>query len=75
MVSEKMKYGGPKLAPTMACAAGAHAIIDAYHCTQCGGANVMLAVGMESCLDTISLSGFHPLKALSNSTQSCPLDV
>ncbi len=74
-LSMKYKYGGPNLAPTTACAAGAHAIMDAYHCIQRGDANVMLAGGTESCLDTISLSGFHRLKALSNSTHACPLDV
>ena len=74
-VSMKFNYGGPNLAPTTACAAGSHAIIDAYHCIQRGDANIMLAGGTESCLDPIALSGFHRLKALSSTSTSSPFDV
>lgn len=62
-----IEYGlkGPNLASVTACAAGTHAIIDAYKTIALGGADRMLALGAESAICPVGIGGFASMKALS----------
>eukprot|EP00592_Proboscia_alata_P015711 CAMPEP_0194399452 /NCGR_PEP_ID=MMETSP0174-20130528/126669_1 /TAXON_ID=216777 /ORGANISM="Proboscia alata, Strain PI-D3" /LENGTH=474 /DNA_ID=CAMNT_0039195865 /DNA_START=83 /DNA_END=1504 /DNA_ORIENTATION=- len=64
---------GPNLTPSTACAAGAHAIGDAARCVMMGDADIMLAGGADSCLDSVSLAGFCGLRALSTTFNDTPI--
>ncbi len=72
VVSAAYGLQGPNLAPSTACATGAHAIGDAFRIVQRGDATAMLAGGTESCVDAISLAGFSRMKALSTSFNDEP---
>lgn len=69
---------GPTHCSSTACAAGAHAIGDAFRTIQRGDADLMLAGGAESCLDAVSILGFRTVRALTMahdiSTACLPLD-
>lgn len=56
---------GPNLSVVTACAAGTHAISDAYKTIALGGADRMLAVGAESAVCGAGIGGFASMKALS----------
>ena len=56
---------GPNSCTTTACAAGSHAIGDAYRIIQLGEADVMITGGSESCITHLGIGGFCALKALS----------
>ncbi len=71
-ISLKYKLQGPNLAPSTACAAGAHAIGEAMRCIQYSDADIMIAGGSEACIDPISMGGFARLKALSTSFNDDP---
>ncbi len=62
-----IEYGlkGPTLASVTACAAGNHAIIEAYKTIVLGGADRMLAIGAESAICPVGIGGFASMKALS----------
>ena len=64
-VSIEYSLKGPNLASVRACAAGSHAIIDAYKTIVLGGADRMLAVGAESSICPVGIGGFAAMKALS----------
>ncbi len=56
---------GPNLASVTACAAGTHAISEAYKTMVLGGADAMLVVGAEAAICGIGLGGFASMRALS----------
>jgi len=62
-----MRFGlrGPNSCVATACAAGTHAIGDAYKIIQRGDADVMLSGGCESAITPLALSGFCAMRALS----------
>lgn len=72
-VSLEFHLEGPNLAPSTACAAGAHALGEAMRCIQYGDADVMIAGGAEACIDPLSMGGFCRLKALSTKYNHEPL--
>lgn len=78
-VSIEYKIKGPNLSSVTACAAGTHAIIEAYKTIVLGGADRMLVVGAESAICPVGIGGFASMKALSNrnddpQTASRPFD-
>jgi 3-oxoacyl-[acyl-carrier-protein] synthase II len=56
---------GPNTVVCTACAAGTHAIGDAFKTIQRGAADAMICGGTESVITQLALSGFSNLKALS----------
>ncbi|HID98482.1 MAG TPA: beta-ketoacyl-[acyl-carrier-protein] synthase II [Thermodesulfobacteriaceae bacterium] len=56
---------GPNTVVCTACAAGTHAIGEAFKTVQRGAADVMVCGGTESVITPLALSGFASLKALS----------
>jgi 3-oxoacyl-[acyl-carrier-protein] synthase II len=56
---------GPNLSSVTACAAGTHAICEAYKTIVLGGADKMLVVGAESAISETGVGGFAAMKALS----------
>ena len=56
---------GPNTVVCTACAAGTHAIGDAFKTIQRGAADVMICGGNESVVTELALAGFSSLKALS----------
>jgi 3-oxoacyl-[acyl-carrier-protein] synthase II len=64
-VSIRFGLRGPNSCVATACAAGTHAIGDAYKIIQRGDAEVMLSGGCEAAITPLSLSGFCAMRALS----------
>jgi 3-oxoacyl-[acyl-carrier-protein] synthase II len=62
-----MRFGarGPNSCVTTACAAGTHAIGDAFRLIQRGDADAMIAGGSESAITPLTVAGFANMKALS----------
>lgn len=56
---------GPNTVLCTACAAGTHAVGEAFKTIQRGAADVMFTGGMESVIGELTLAGFSSLKALS----------
>jgi 3-oxoacyl-[acyl-carrier-protein] synthase II len=56
---------GPNLSFQTACAAGTHAIGQAYHIVRDGFCEVMIAGGVESTVTTLAIAGFNAMRALS----------
>ena len=64
-ISMRFDARGPNSAVSTACAAGTHAIGDAFRVIQRGEADVMLAGGSESLIIPVVFYGFDSLRALS----------
>ncbi|HEX7151987.1 MAG TPA: beta-ketoacyl-ACP synthase II [Thermoanaerobaculia bacterium] len=62
-----IRYGlrGPSSAPATACAAGAHAIGDAFKIIQRDDADIMFAGGTEAVVTPLAVGGFAAMRALS----------
>jgi 3-oxoacyl-[acyl-carrier-protein] synthase II len=62
-----MRFGlrGPNSCVTTACAAGTHALGEAYKIIQRGDADVMVSGGCEAAITPLALGGFCAMRALS----------
>lgn len=65
MISIVFGAKGPNASVATACAAGTHAIGDAYKIVQRGGADAMITGGVESVITPLCVAGFGAMKALS----------
>lgn len=65
MISIKFGAKGPNASVATACAAGAHAVGDAYEIIKHGRADAMITGGVESVVTPTCIAGFGAMKALS----------
>ncbi len=65
MISIHCGAKGPNASVATACAAGTHAIGDAFKIIKRGGADAMITGGMESVITPTCIAGFNAMKALS----------
>lgn len=65
MASIEYKLKGPNLSCVTACAAGTHALGEAYKTIICNQAKKMLVIGAESAICPVGIGGFASMKALS----------
>jgi 3-oxoacyl-[acyl-carrier-protein] synthase II len=65
MISIQFGAKGPNSSIATACAAGAHAIGDAFRAIQTGAADAMITGGVESVITSTCVAGFNAMKALS----------
>ena len=65
MVSIHLGAKGPNSSIATACAAGTHAIGDAYKIIKAGEADAMITGGVESVITPTCVAGFNAMKALS----------
>ncbi len=64
-VSIRTGAAGPNSATVTACAAGSHAIGDAFRIIQNGEADIMISGGAEAPITPLSIGGFAALRAIS----------
>ena len=65
MISIHFNARGPNASVATACAAGSHAVGDAYKIIARGAADAMIAGGVESVISPSCIAGFNAMKALS----------
>jgi 3-oxoacyl-[acyl-carrier-protein] synthase II len=65
MVSIQFGAKGPNLSVATACAAGTHAVGEAYKMIKYGAADAMITGGVESVITQTCFAGFNAMKALS----------
>ncbi len=65
MVSISLGAKGPNVSVATACAAGTHAVGDAFRIIQRGAADAMITGGVESVITPTCVAGFSAMKALS----------
>lgn len=65
MISIQLGAKGPNASIATACAAGTHAVGEAYQIIRRGAADAMITGGVESVITPTCLAGFSALKALS----------
>ena len=64
-ISMALKTKGPNLTLTTACAAGTHAVGEAYRHIKYGSSDVVITGGTEAVICPLGVSGFSAMKALS----------
>lgn len=69
MVSIHFGAKGPNASMATACAAGTHAVGNAYKVIQRGDADAMITGGVESVVNPSCVAGFNAMKALSTRNQ------
>lgn len=72
LVALRHALRGPVLAPSTACAAGAHAIGDGFHAIQRGDVDMMVVGGAEAAVGPVAVAGFARAKALTSSWNDDP---
>lgn len=65
-ISMHLGSKGPNLALTTACAAGTHAVGEAYRHIQYGMSDIVVAGGAEAVICPLGVAGFSAMKALSS---------
>jgi 3-oxoacyl-[acyl-carrier-protein] synthase II len=65
VISIQFGAKGPNASIATACAAGAHAVGEAYKLVQSGKADAMITGGVESTITPSCIAGFNAMKALS----------
>jgi len=65
-ISMHLGSKGPNLALTTACAAGTHAVGEAYRHVQYGMSDIVVAGGAEAVICPLGVAGFSAMKALSS---------
>ena len=65
MISIYLGAKGPNSSVATACAAGTHAVGDAYKLIKYGAADAMITGGVESTITPTAFAGFNAMKALS----------
>ncbi len=65
MISIHLNAKGPNASIATACAAGTHAVGEAYKIIQRGAADAMITGGVESVITPTCIAGFNAMKALS----------
>ncbi len=65
MISIQLGAKGPNSSIATACAAGAHAVGDAFEIVKYGKADAMISGGVESVITRTCIAGFGAMKALS----------
>lgn len=65
LISIEHKLKGPNISCVTACAAGTHAVCEAYKSIVLGTASKMLVIGAEAAICPVGIGGFASMKALS----------
>src|SRR5205823_1783369 len=77
-VAMALGFTGPNECITTACAAGGHAVGEAFHAVRDGRADTVVAGGTEACILDLTLAAFAQMQALSRNpdpaTASWPFD-
>ena len=74
-VSMKLDLCGPNLSENTACAAGTHAIIEAYKTLQFSKGEGMVVVGAEAGITPLALGGFGAMNALCSDHNDIPKEA
>ncbi len=69
-ISMKIGSKGPNLSLSTACAAGTHAVGEAYRHIKYGECDIAITGGSEAVICSMGVSGFSAMKALSNRNDS-----